>query len=154
VSKECTLFRYNHALSYYGQDVVGTQFQDEWVLVWQDAQYRLLSICERLPSPLPENCTGGMRTSNLPYAPFVSDSKICYSADQSQEASCSAVPNSAHSRLCFCSAPCTAITTNLETRASSALPLQSHLAACRMMPFRYCNIHSTHAQEQSFLLWQ
>jgi hypothetical protein len=111
-----TKYNFWHPLSYsfsgysgdWG-DVLATLYQDQWLFEWQHyGGTRMLPVCKRFSTVLPESCAGGMRTSDVQYAPFVSsDSKVCYSAAvEAQEGSCSAVPNRGHSRLCYCSAPC------------------------------------------------
>jgi hypothetical protein len=88
----------------FGNDWASSLYQDAWFLTGYGS--RMIPLCKRLSTVIPQNCSGGFRTSSLPYAPYISDSRICYSAENVATTSCSAVPNNAHSRLCQCSAPC------------------------------------------------
>jgi hypothetical protein len=85
-----------------------TMYQDVWMFLQNPGGVRMQALCKRL-SPIsswPKNCSGGLRSSDLPYAPYISDSNTCYTAEKLQDSTCEAVPNRAHSRLCACSAPC------------------------------------------------
>ncbi len=115
-------------------------YQDVWFFLQNPTSVRMQALCKRLPATtsLPRNCSGGLRSSDLPYAPYISDSNTCYSAEKFQDSTCGALPNRAHSRLCACSAPCKADYYEFDGRCKKCPPNSRSLSGSKTLQDCIC----------------